>query len=242
MRKFSVSLINSFYSMILEKKSNFGTVLVNEKKLIDMIKRISVTVPRMTFGTAFHSILECPLNYTNDFGFQYPYKTNEKTFLYNYDFLAYDLFTKNYNRNEVNFEVPELFDFDGNIISMRIDGLMPNKILEFKTEFSFMANGVDVSKYIDSLQHQIYMLAMELYNADYLVWQFEAKNLTDYAVSNLFTLKKSPIYSIDFDLKNFEIIPTKYNTNFENTLKYILNELNDFIDVMNLGSFVEYSK
>jgi hypothetical protein len=227
----------------METKTKFGSILVSESNFISYVKRLTETKPRMTFGTGFHAILETPLEFADVDKFVYNHLHNDKTFTYFYEFQAVDLFSKQYDRRKIMFEVPELFEFDGTMISMRIDGLMADKILEFKTEYiAVTGDGINESKYIDSLQHQIYMLAMELYNADYLVWQFLARDFTEYKLNNLFTLTKSPVYQISFLLENFEIIKTTYNNNFENTLKYILKELNDFINVNRLNEFVEFKK
>lgn len=239
--KFSVSLINSFYNYINETKTEFGTVYTTETNLIDMIKRIKVEKPRMTFGTAFHSIIESPLKHYNNGNYEYRFDLNEnKFYIYEFDSNSLFEFEFNINRHLTTFEISNYFDFDGVQISMRYDAICPNEIHEFKTEFSKLGfNGVNIEKYENSLQHQIYMLSLEVYKSIYHIFQFNPLNISTYYLTNLFQKKGLEIDRVKFELMNYETIECYYNNDFETTLKEILKEFIKFVKINNLETFCQ---
>lgn len=240
--KFSVSLINSFFNYISGTKNQYGRLLVSENDIIDSIKRIRVDKPRMSFGTAFHEIIANPLKYIKDDGYHFKYDLNaDKSYIYRFEGDSLFEFESNINRYLTSFEIPNYYDFNDIQISMRYDAIAPSEILEFKTEYSAVGfeNGICDNKYLLSMQHQIYMLSLEMLKSSYHVFQFLALNIKENNLSDLFTLKKKVINQIDFKLINYRKIPAVYNSNFEVLLKHVINELIDFVKINDLGGYCQ---
>jgi hypothetical protein len=249
--KFSVSLINSFDLFLNEKKNNFGYILVKENDIIDMISRKRIAVPRMTFGTAFHSIIDEPLRHFNKSSglFEYKYDVNaNRSLQYDFDGDSLAKFEYKVNRNDLTFEVENYYRFNDVQISMRLDAISPLEVLEFKTEFGFnisdfvSSDNIDWYKkndsYLNSMQWQIYCLATEQDKCTYHIWRWIIDNCTNYQLTKLFDTNRLSINKLHFSLIEYDTLECYYQKEFEQHLIDVTNELKTFVIANNLESLV----